>query len=37
MTYTNQAAALARDIAVRSVIGLDKSDHVNDVICASVL
>ena len=32
-----QATSLARDIAVRSVIGLPKSDHVSDVICASVL
>ena len=29
--------SLARDIAVRSVIGLHKSHHVSDVICASVL
>ena len=34
---TNQATSLARDIAVRSVIGLHQSDHVSDVICASVL
>ena len=33
--YTNQATSLARDIAVRSVIGLHKSDHVSNVICAS--
>ena len=33
----NQATSLTRDIAVRSVIGLHKSDHVSDVICASVL
>ena len=32
----NQATSLTRDIAVRSVIGLHKSDHVSDVICASV-
>ena len=31
--YTNQATSLTRDIAVRSVIGLHKSDHVSDVIC----
>ena len=37
MIYTNQATSLTRDIAVRSVIGLYKSDHVSDVICASVL
>ena len=37
MIYTNQATSLARDIAVRSVIGLHKSDHIIDVICASVL
>ena len=37
MIYTNQATSLARDIAVRSVIGLHESDHVSDVICASVL
>ena len=30
MIYTNQATSLARDIAVRSVIGLRKSDHVSD-------
>ena len=35
--YTNQATSLARDIAVRSVIGLHKSEHVSDVICSSVL
>ena len=35
--YTNQATSLARDIAVRSVIGLYKSDYVSDVICAPVL
>ena len=34
---TNQATSLARDIAVRSVIGLHESHHVSDVICASVL
>ena len=28
MIYTNQATSLARDIAVRFVIGLHKSDHV---------
>ena len=33
MIYTNQATSLARDIAVRSVIGLHKSDHISDVIC----
>ena len=33
MIYTNQATSLARDIAVRSVIGLHESDHVSDVIC----
>ena len=37
MIYTNQATSLARDIAVRSVIGLHISDHDNDVICAYVL
>ena len=35
--YTNQAPSLARAIAVKSVIGLHKSDHVSDLICASVL
>ena len=34
---TNQAISLAHDIAVKPVIGLHKSDHVSDVICASVL
>ena len=37
MIYRNQVTSLACDIAVRSVIGLHKSDHVSDVICASVL
>ena len=35
MICTNQATSLPRDIAVRSVIGLHKSDYVSDVICAS--
>ena len=37
MIYTNQAASLARDIAVRSVIGLRKSDHVSDVIICPLI
>ena len=37
MIYTNEATTLALDIAVRSVISLHQSDHVSDVICASVL
>ena len=37
MMYTNQATSLARHIAVRSFIGLHKSDHISDVICASFL
>ena len=37
MTYKNQATSLARDIAVRSVIGLHKTDHVSDVICVRPL
>ena len=32
-----QRHALARDIAVTSVIGLHRSDQVSDVICASIL
>ena len=30
MIYRNQATSLARDIAVRFVIGLHKSDHVTN-------
>ena len=37
MVYTNLPTSLARDIELRSVFGLRKSDHVSDVICASVL
>ena len=37
MIYRNQVTSLACDIAVRSVIGLHKSGHVSDVICAFVL